>query len=112
MKTTTKELAVIVVAIVIIAVAYLAEPHYETLTFFAGQNVSGFMIQAVNPNNVTGRYLPIGPALYGPNQTLQIGDSVGGDPCNGPLATLVAIKGNAAIFKVNTTWPAGICSVV
>ncbi len=70
----------------------------------AGQRISNFLAVQVNPSNVTGLLYTEYPVarLNGTPDTVYVGDSVG-YVCDGTLAKLIAIHGNKAVFRLNTT---------
>lgn len=78
----------------------------------AGQRISNFLIERVNPGNVTGLLYMEYPVarLNGTQYTVYVGNSVG-YACDGTLATLIAIHGDAAAFVLNTTRPKYGCPI-
>jgi Na+/H+ antiporter NhaC len=78
-----------------------------------GERQSNFLIQAINPANVTGLIYIEYPVAYlnGTNKTIQIGDTVG-YACDGTLAKLVEIINNTiAVFQLNATKPPYGCPI-
>ncbi len=83
--------------------------------YYRGQRVSNFLIEYVNPGNVTGLIYVLYPlaAMQGTQRTLRIGDTVGYN-CDGSLKMLTSINyglGSATFTNASTGSRYGGCPI-